>query len=153
MVIRVAAALTCLVIALVLRANGVGAIQLAIFAALAVVTVLLPASAAPALVIAFAAVVMVFADGHPLRLGVLLLIPLLHLVHITSALAAVVPVRAAVAVDALKAPARRFVIIQAIVLGLAAVARLLPDGPTPAPVEVLGLGACAVVLGIVALRI
>jgi hypothetical protein len=151
--IRAAIAVACLVIGLVLKANGLGWIQLAIFAALAVITVLMPASAAPALVIGFAAVVMALVDGHPLRIGVLVMIPLLHFVHVTSSLAVVVPPKARIDLQVLRAPARRFAVVQAVALALAGIAAIVPNGPTPAPLEVLGLAASALLVGIVALRI
>ncbi|TWP48668.1 hypothetical protein FKR81_27490 [Lentzea tibetensis] len=153
MLIRIVTAVACLAIGVVLRANGLGLVQLAIFAALVVITVLMPASAAPALVIAFAAVVMTFADGNPLRIGVLVLIPLLHLVHVTSALAVVIPRKAGVEMSALRAPARRFAAVQAVALALAGIAALLPSGPTPVPLEVAGLASAALVAALVALRI
>jgi hypothetical protein len=96
---------------------------------------------------------MAFDDGHPLRLGVLIMIPALHLIHVTSALAAVVPVKTKIEAAALKAPARRFAIVQAISFLVAAFAAFIPSGPNIGLVELLGLGSLTVVIAVVALRI
>lgn len=150
---RLAIVLAALPVALVLHLESESIAPLLVITALTVVTVLMPGSAGAALLIGYAALAMAFGEGHPLRLGVLVLIPALHLVHVTSALAAVVPVKTKIERAALKAPARRFAIVQAITFVVAAFAAVLPSGPNTGLAEVLGLGALTVVIGVVALRI
>ena len=150
---RLAIVLAALPVALVLHLESESIAPLLVVTALTVVTVLMPGSAGAALLIGYAALAMAFGDGHPLRLGVLVLIPALHLVHVTAALAAVVPVKTKIEPAALKAPARRFAIVQAIAFVVAAFAAVLPSGPNTGLAEVLGLGALTVVIGVVALRI
>ncbi|KOV76751.1 hypothetical protein [Nocardia sp. NRRL S-836] len=153
MLIRFAIVLAALPVALILHAQSDSIAPLLIVAALTALSALMPASAGPALLIGYAALVMAFADGPPLRLGVLLMIPLLHLVHVTSALAAVVPVKTRIGLAAVKAPARRFAIVQAVTFVLAAFAAVVPSGSGTGVVEVLGLACLTVLIGVVALRI
>ncbi|WP_329787829.1 hypothetical protein V1227_24330 [Lentzea sp. DG1S-22] len=153
MLMRLAIVLAALPVALVLHLESESIAPLLVVTVLTVVTVLMPGSAGAALLIGYAALAMAFGEGHPLRLGVLVLIPALHLVHVTSALAAVVPVKTKIEPAALKAPARRFAIVQAITFVVAAFAAVLPSGPNTGLAEVLGLGALTVVIGVVALRI
>ncbi|GHH63081.1 hypothetical protein [Lentzea cavernae] len=153
MLIRLAIVLAAMPVALVLHLEASSIAPLLIVTALTVLTALMPGSAGAALLIGYAALAMAFADGHPLRLGVLVVIPALHLIHVTSALAAVVPVKTKVELAALKAPARRFAIVQAITFGVTAFAAVIPSGAEIGLVEVLGLGALTVVIGVVALRI
>ncbi|MET9228185.1 hypothetical protein [Lentzea sp. NPDC003310] len=150
---RLAIVLAVLPVAVVLHLESTSIAPLLIVAALTVLTVLLPGSAGPALLIGYAALAMAFADGHPLRLGVLVLIPALHLIHVTSALAAVVPVKTKIEPAALKAPARRFAIVQVITFVVTIFAAVVPSGAGIGLVEVLGLGALTVLIGVVALRI
>ncbi|MCG8924039.1 hypothetical protein [Lentzea sp. CC55] len=153
MLMRLAIVLAALPVTLVLHLESESIAPLLVVTVLTVVTVLMPGSAGAALLIGYAALAMAFGEGHPLRLGVLVLIPALHLVHVTSALAAVVPVKTKIEPAALKAPARRFAIVQAITFVVAAFAAVLPSGPNTGLAEVLGLGALTVVIGVVALRI
>ncbi|GGU67840.1 hypothetical protein [Lentzea flava] len=153
MLMRLAIVLAALPVALILHLESETITPLVIVVALTVVSVLMPGSAGPALLIGYAAVAMAFGEGHPLRLGVLLMIPALHLIHVTSALAAVVPVKTKIELVALKAPARRFAIVQAISFLVAAFAAIVPSGPPTGVVELLGLGALTVVIAVVALRI
>ncbi|MGZ3140771.1 hypothetical protein ACVDFE_01960 [Lentzea chajnantorensis] len=153
MLMRLALVLAALPVALVLNAEADSIVPLVVVAGLTALSVFLPASAGPALLIGYAAVTMAFGDGHPLRLGVLVMIPLLHLVHVTSALAAVVPVKTNVEPAALKAPARRFAIVQTITFVVAAFTAFIPSGTRTGLVELLGLGSLTVLIGVVALRI
>jgi hypothetical protein len=153
MVMRLAIVVAALPVALILNAEADSLAPLGIVAVLTLLTVLMPASVAPALLMGYAALAMAFADGHPLRLGVLLMIPALHLVHVTSALAAVVPVKTKIEPAALKAPARRFAIVQAISFAVAGFAAFIPSGPGIGLVELLGLGALTVVIAVAALRV
>jgi len=150
---RLAILLAAVPVALILHLESGSITPLVIVGALAVVTALMPGSAGAALLIGYAAVAMAFGEGHPVRLGVLLMIPALHLIHMTSALAAVVPVKTRIEPAALKAPARRFAIVQVISFGVAAFAAFIPSGAGIGLVELLGLGALTAVIGVVALRI
>ncbi|PRY46683.1 hypothetical protein [Umezawaea tangerina] len=150
--LRATAALACAATALVLAANGVQGVALGLFALVALAAVAVPASAAPALVIGTAAVTLAFTGGDPLRPGVLLVVVLLHLVHLTCALAAVTPARARLHPRALKAPARRFAATQLVVFALAGAVAVLPAGGTEPVVEVAGLAsAVGLVVGAVLL--
>ncbi|MEV6241588.1 hypothetical protein [Lentzea sp. NPDC051838] len=153
MLMRLLIVLAAVPVAVILHLESDTAVPLAIVAGLTLLSVLMPGSAGPALLIGYAALAMAFGDGHPLRLGVWLMIPALHLVHVTCGLAAVVPVKTRIELAALKAPARRFAIVQAISFGVAAFASFIPSGPNFGLVELLGLGALTVVIGVVALRI
>lgn len=153
MLMRLAIVLAALPVALILHLESDTVAPLVIVAALTALSALMPGSAGPALLIGYAALAMAFGDGHPLRLGVWLMIPALHLIHVTSALAAVVPVKTKIELAALKAPARRFAIVQAISFGVAAFASFIPSGPDIGLVELLGLGSLTVVIAVVALRI
>ncbi|MGW4211710.1 hypothetical protein ACWEIJ_27205 [Lentzea sp. NPDC004789] len=153
MLMRVAIVLAALPVAFVLYLDSGAVAPLVIVGLLTALSALMPGSAGPALLIGYAAVAMAFGDGHPLRLGVWIMIPALHLIHVTSALAAVVPVKTKIELAALKAPARRFAIVQAISFGVAAFASFIPSGPGIGLVELLGLGALTVVIAVVALRI
>ncbi|MFD9703920.1 hypothetical protein [Lentzea sp. NPDC059081] len=150
---RLAIVLAALPVALILHSEADSIAPLVIVAALTVVTALMPGSAGAALLIGYAALAMAFGEGHPLRLGVLLMIPALHLIHTTSALAAVVPVKTKIELAALKAPARRFAIVQMITFGVAGFAAFIPSGAEIGLVELLGLGALTALIGVVALRI
>ncbi|SDK97343.1 hypothetical protein SAMN04488074_108135 [Lentzea albidocapillata subsp. violacea] len=153
MLMRLAIVLAALPVALVLHLESTSIAPLLVVTVLTALTVLMPGSAGAALLIGYAALVMAFADGHPLRLGVLIMIPALHLIHVTSALAAVVPAKTKIEPAALKAPARRFAIVQVITFAVTAFAAFVPSGAGIRLVEVLGLGALTVVIGVVALRI
>ena len=150
---RLAIVLAALPVALVLHLDTGSVAPVVIVAALTALSVFMPASAGPALLIAYAALAMAFADGHPVRLGVLVMIPSLHLVLVTCALAAVVPVKTRIEPAALKAPARRFAIVQAITFVVATFAAFIPSGPGIGLVELLGLACLTVLIGVVALRI
>ncbi|MGI5503028.1 hypothetical protein [Lentzea sp. CA-135723] len=153
MLMRLMIVLAAVPVVVVLHLEATSLVPLLVAVALTVLTVLMPGSAGPALLIGYAALAMAFADGHPLRLGVLIMIPALHLIHVTSALAAVVPVKTRIEPAALKAPARRFAIVQVITFVVAAFAAVVPSGAGIGLLEVLGLGALTVVIGVVALRI
>jgi len=153
MLMRLAIVLAALPVALVLHLDSGAVVPVVIVVVLTALSALMPGSAGPALLIGYAALAMAFGDGHPLRLGVWIMIPALHLIHVTSALAAVVPVKTKIELAALKAPARRFAIVQAISFGVAAFAAFIPSGPGIGLVELLGLGALTVVIAVVALRI
>ena len=149
-VLRASIAVVAGGVAAVLAGNGVEWPALALYGALVVAAAAIPASAAVALVIAYPAAAMVFTGDEPAWPGVLALVVLLHLLHVLSAYAAIIPIGSRVHLDALKAPAKRFAVVQLCVLALAAVVILLPRGRTDEAVEVVGL-ACVVglVVGVV----
>jgi hypothetical protein len=152
--LRLAAASACAAAAWVLAANGVQGIALGLFAVIVLAAVGVPASAAPALVIGFAALALVFTGGDPLRPSILVMIVLLHFVHLTCALAAVLPPGSRLHPSALAQPAKRFAITQLLVFALAGVIAVLPTGGKIVPVEVVGLfcGVGLVVAAVVVLR-
>jgi hypothetical protein len=145
--LRAAMGLACALAGALLVVNGVGGTLLGLYVGVVVVSLVIPASAAPALVIAFAAGAMALAGGDPLRPGVLAMIALLHFVHVCAALAAVLPAASRLHPAALREPARRFVAVQFLVLALAGVVALLPAGGTDSAVEVVGL-LCVVGLAV-----
>ncbi|MFD5826564.1 hypothetical protein [Lentzea sp. NPDC060358] len=150
---RLAIVLAALPVAVILHSEAGSVAPLVVVAVLTAVTALMPGSAGAALLIGYAALAMAFGEGHPLRIGVLLMIPALHLIHVMSAIAAVVPVKTKIEPAALKAPARRFAIVQVITFGVAAFTAFIPTGAAIGLVELLGLGALTVLVGVVALRI
>jgi hypothetical protein len=139
-----------LVIVILLLAQGVEfAGLIGLFGLLAAFA---PASPAPALVIVATAVSAAISVDDPVSVPVLVLLPLVHLVHIGSALAAVIPGTARVHPSALRPAAIRFVVTQAAVFALAGVGAVLPKAVTPAVLEVLGLLGAAV-LAVVAAKL
>lgn len=88
MLMRLAIVLAAVPVALVLYLESGSIAPPLIVAVLTALTALMPGSAGAALLIGYAALAMAFGDGHPVRLGVLVMIPALHLIHVTSALAA-----------------------------------------------------------------
>nr|CEL19154.1 hypothetical protein [Kibdelosporangium sp. MJ126-NF4]CTQ95045.1 hypothetical protein [Kibdelosporangium sp. MJ126-NF4] len=129
-------------------AQGVGVFPLCVVALLGVLSVTAPGTPAPAFLIVATAVAAVVVSENAFSVGVLALIPLVHLVHIGCALAAVIPGTARVHLSALRPAAVRFVLVQLVVAGLAGVAALVPETVTPAALEVLALlgGAALAVL-------
>jgi len=112
-----------------------------------------PASSAPTIVVVIAALMVGLASGDPLRVEVLVLIPLVHLFHVTCGLAGVLPAAGRVHVRALRAPLLRFLLVQAVMAVLVALAAVLPDGRTAPVVEVAGLlGIVGVALLVVRLH-
>ena len=104
-----------------------------------------PASPAPAGVVIAAAAFAALADGDPLRVAVLLLIPLVHLFHITCGLASVVPAAGRLHLRALRAPAFRFLQVQGVMAVLVILASLLPTGRTAPVFEAVGLLGLALI--------
>ncbi|PSL54227.1 hypothetical protein B0I31_107284 [Saccharothrix carnea] len=142
-VLRAAVGVAAAGVAAVLAVNGVEWPALALYGALVVAAVAIPASAAVALIIGYPAAAMVFTGDEPSWPGVLVLVVLLHLLHVLSAYAAILPIGSRVHLDALKAPAKRFAVVQLSVLAFAIVVLLVPGGRTDEAVEVVGL-VCAV---------
>lgn len=98
-----------------------------------------PASPVPSAVVIAAAVLLTLTGDDPLRPAVLAMIPLVHLFHVSCGLAGVLPVAGRVHLRALRKPAVRFVLVQAIVFALVGAAALLPVTQNPALLEVAAL--------------
>ncbi|WP_173136239.1 hypothetical protein [Kibdelosporangium persicum] len=135
-------------IVIVQARQGVGVLPLTIIAVVGVLSVTAPGTPAPAFLIVATAVATLAVSEDPFEFAVLALIPLVHVVHIGCALAAVIPGTARVHAAALRPAAVRFGIVQAVVFGLAGVAALVPKTVTPAALEVTALlgGAALAVL-------
>jgi hypothetical protein len=138
-VLRGVIACAVVLIIVLLMAQGVSVIPAGLIAVFGALTVLAPASPAPAFVIITTAVCVVVVSSDPFSIGVLALLPLVHLVHIGSAIVAVIPGTARVHLAALGPAATRFALVQLIVFGLAGVAALVPKTVTPAALEVAAL--------------
>jgi hypothetical protein len=142
---------TVLVMVPVLEGITFGALVLLLPAMLA--SVYAPASPAPAGVVVAVAVMVGIAGGDPLRAEVLLLIPLVHLFHVLCGIAGVLPAAGRLHPKALRAPALRFLLVQAIVFLVVLLSAVLPAGRTPVALEVAGLvGLTALALMIVWLQ-
>lgn len=126
-------------------AQGVGVFPLAVIALLGVLSVTAPATPAPAFLIVATAVSTVVVSEDAFDVGVLALVPLVHLVHIGCALTAVIPGTARVHLAALRPAAVRFAVVQLSVAGLACVAAVVPETVTPAALETAALLSAAAV--------
>ncbi|MBP2320908.1 hypothetical protein JOF56_001293 [Kibdelosporangium banguiense] len=134
-------------IMVLLAGQGVSWLPVGLVGLFGVLTVLAPASPAPSFVIIATAVCLAVASEDPFGIGVLLLLPLVHLVHIGSAVTAVIPGTARVHLAALRPAAVRFVLVQVLVFALAGVAALVPKTVTPAGLEIAALiGVAALAL-------
>jgi hypothetical protein len=143
-VLRVAVLLSVTLITILLTAQGVSLMAVATVVVPGLLAAAVPASPAPAVVIVATAVCAAVISENPLDIAVLALLPLVHVVHVASALAAVIPGTARIHMSALRPVAVRFVIVQGAVFALAGIAALLPRTVTPAVVEVAALlGAAA----------
>jgi hypothetical protein len=106
-----------------------------------------PASPAPAGVVIVAAILAALANDNPLRPEVLILIPLVHLFHVTCGIAGAIPAAGRVHLRALRAPVLRFLLIQAVMAVLVVLVALLPTGRNAPILEALALvGLAAVAL-------
>jgi hypothetical protein len=134
----------------VLTTEGVPVGVLIILGLVALAGIVVPASPAAAVLGGGAAILLaVFSDGEPVRPAVLASIVLVHLLHVLSAMVAVLPVGSRIHLSALRRPALRFLAIQAVVFALAALAWRLPRSPTPIVVEVAALLAVTAVAALV----
>ncbi|MGX7825306.1 hypothetical protein ACTG9Q_09450 [Actinokineospora sp. 24-640] len=122
-------------------------------AALAALCVLLPASPVALLLILLAGGTVALSAAEPFSPALLALIPLVHLLHLSCALAAVLPRGARIAPAALRAPARRALAVQAGVGLIVIVATFLPTGPTAPVVELVALlSSAAIALAVILLE-
>ena len=146
---RVAVAVVGGAIVAVLAAGGIAGAALGLLGLAAVLSVAMPSSPAPALVLVLVAFSVAVLGSDPFTVHVLVLIPLVHLFHVTCSIAGLLPGRARVHLAALRAPAVRFLAIQAGVFAFAGLLALVPVDRVSAPLEVLaigGVGAIAVAL-------
>lgn len=132
-------------IVVVLGSGGVGGPALVLVGLGVVMSAGVPASPAPVLVILLVSVSLVAIGGSPFHVRVLLLVALVHLLHVGCALAGLMPLRSRIRLSALKAPAIRFVSIQAGVLALAGAMALAPTGRVPAALEFVAIAGIAVI--------
>ncbi|MDQ3786321.1 MAG: hypothetical protein M3422_03645 [Actinomycetota bacterium] len=102
-----------------------------------------PASPSPAAVVIVAAVLLALADADPLRAEVLIMVPLVHLFHVTCGIAGFLPASGRVHLRALRSTALRFLAIQAVTAVVVVLVALLPEGRTQPVVEVLALAGLA----------
>ncbi len=133
----------------VLGNGGIGGPALVLIALAALMSAGAPASPAPALVVLLVALSVLAIGGDAVNPRVLALVPLVHLLHVSCALAALMPWRARIRLSALRAPAIRFVAIQGGVFALAGVMAVAPTGRVPGFVEmvaVAGIAAIALIL-------
>ncbi|KAA2263268.1 hypothetical protein F0L68_10670 [Solihabitans fulvus] len=137
--LRAAVGLVAAAMVALVSEQGIGGALVVIFALLGAVAVLLPGSPAGTLLIGGVALSAGFVGDDPLRPEVLALIPLVHLLHVGCALAAVLPRDSRVHLAAFRLPARRFLVTQLAVFAIAGVAALVPGGDTSAAVEIAGL--------------
>jgi len=139
-VLRLVMAVASAGIIVVVAMDGAPPALLVVGGLLAASGVLSPSSAAPAVLSAGAAALSaVYAGDAVLRPTLFALVFLVHLLHVSGGLAAVIPRGARVHVAALRAPARRFVTIQAVTLAVAGLAVVLPAGQNPVTLEVLAV--------------
>lgn len=110
-----------------------------------------PASPAPAGVVIGAAILVALTGDDPLRPTVLLMIPAVHLFHVCSGIAGLVPVRGRLHPSALLRSAGRFVVVQAVVFAFVGVAALLPVTQIPAWLEAGAAGGLVVLALIIVL--
>ncbi|HEV8559470.1 MAG TPA: hypothetical protein VGR06_24275 [Actinophytocola sp.] len=129
----------------VLMANGIGGAALALVVLAVVLSVAMPSSPAPTLVLVLVGLSVLVLGRDPLAGPVLALIPLVHLFHVSCAIAGTLPAKSRVHLSALRTPALRFVAIQAGVLALAGLLALVRVDHVTAPLEILALAGLAAV--------
>jgi hypothetical protein len=133
----------------VLAVAGLGGVAIVLLGIAGVVAVIMPASPAPALILVLVAMSVVALGGDPFAAHVLILVPLVHLLHVSCAIAGLLPADARVHLAALRAPALRFAGIQAGVFALAGLMALVPPGSRPGALEfaaLLGVAAIALLI-------
>jgi len=151
-VVRTTVAVAIVAIGVLLAAQGVSGVLLGILGLVGTLCVLVPASPAPAMVIIATAGSVALVAPDPLAVGVLALLPLVHVVHIGSAVAAVIPGTARIHLAALRPAMIRFVVVQLGTFALAGVAAIVPNATTPTVFEAAGLLGAAL-LALIAARL
>jgi len=155
--LRLVMAALCGVLVGSLYLDGAPPVFVVVLVLAALATVVSPSSAAAAGLAGATVLGLVMVDpggDDPLRLAVLASIFLVHLIHVMSGIAALVPLAAALHLPALRRPLARFLVIQAATFALVGFAAVLPAGQNPVPLEVAAvLGVTGVaVLSVVLLR-
>lgn len=151
--LRVAAGLAGGGMALVLMVAGAPGLLQAFAGGLAVLCALLPASPVALVLILLAASSAALSAPEPFSPAVLVLIPLAHTLHLTSALAAVLPRGARISPAALAAPLRRAALVQLGVGLIVIAATFLPAGRTAPAVELVALlSTSAMALAVIVLE-
>lgn len=133
----------------VLMANGIEGAALGFVVLAVVMSVILPSSPAPTLVLVLVGLSVIVLGSNPLAAHVLALVALVHLFHVSCAIAGVLPASARVHLSALRRPAIRFLAIQAGVFAFAGLLALIPAGPASVPLEILALTGVTVVAGLI----
>ncbi|MFI9385949.1 hypothetical protein [Kutzneria sp. NPDC052558] len=141
--LRAAIGLLGVLVVIVLAGQGLGFAMQVVLLLVVAVSVALPSSPAMTVLIGAAAVATAFLDGADVSVSAVLLIPLLHLGHMLSAIAAVLPLDSRLHLSAFRRPLRRYLLIQVAVLALVVVAVLLPAGRIDPLVEAAGFLAAA----------
>jgi hypothetical protein len=101
---------------------------------------LVPASPAAAVLGGGAAILLAaYSEGDPVRPAVLACVVLVHLLHVVTGQVAVIPRGTRIHLRALRRPALRFLLIQAVAFALVGLAMLLPRTATPTLIEVAAL--------------
>jgi hypothetical protein len=147
--LRALIAATSGAIILLLMAHGIGGAAIVLLIIAALISIVLPASPAPTLALVIVAVGVVAFGSDSFAGYVLALVPLVHLLHVTCAIAGMLPLNSRVHLAALRVPAIRFASIQAAVFALAGMMALVPAGRLPAALEftaILGLAGIAVLV-------
>jgi hypothetical protein len=127
----------------VLMASGIQGAALALVALAVVLSLGMPSSPAPTLVLVLVGLSVLVTGSDPFAGPVLLLIPLVHLFHVSCAIAGTLPGKSRVHLPALRAPAIRFVAIQAGVFALAGLLALVRVDHVTAPLEIIALAGLA----------
>jgi hypothetical protein len=145
---RAAVALVSAGILAVLLANGIAGVALGLLGLGLVLSVLMPSSPAPTLVLVLVGLSVVALGSSPFTARMLLLVPLVHLFHVCCAIAGLLPANSRVHPAALRAPAIRFVTIQAAVFALVGVLALVPGHRAPGALEIAALIGVAGIAGV-----
>jgi hypothetical protein len=147
--IRLAIAVAAGAICVVLAVSGVAGVALGLLGLAALMSVAMPSSPAPMLLLVVTALSVAVVGAGPFSWPVLTMIPLVHLFHLTCSLAGLLPARSRVHLAALRRPARRFLGIQAVTFALAGLTALIPAGRSLPAFEfaaIIGVAALALLL-------
>lgn len=148
--LRVVIAIAAGTVVLILARQGIDGPALVLLVVAALVSVGFPASPGPMLVVILVAVSQAALGSNVFGASVLALVPLVHLLHVSCALAGLVPVSARVHLAALRGPALRWLAVQAGTFTLVGVMALAPSDWRSAPAELLALLGVVAVAGLLA---
>ncbi|HEU5107704.1 MAG TPA: hypothetical protein VFT95_03930 [Micromonosporaceae bacterium] len=144
-VLRAVIAMSVAGIVLMLAAAGIEGVVLILICLTGAGCVAMPSSPAPTLMLLLMGLSVLALGAGGIGGPMLALVPLTHLMHVGCALAGLLPARSRVHLSALRAPALRFVAIQAGVFALAGLMAVVSGIRPPA---VLEFGAVAGVTAI-----